>query len=128
MSIGATVVADYADVLAADPVSGGPAIQDESIIGASAPKFFDRGNKRFQRKFRHTKEWPDNKQSAAWYMTDGPALCGVADVFFTHMDYLGGETTWKVSGAKVEISIKEPICVTTESEITITGGLPVLQP
>jgi hypothetical protein len=127
MTIGATVVADYSDVLAADPVSGGPLIQDENIAGASAPKFFERGNKRFQRKFKLTKEWPDNKQSAAWYMTDGPALCGVADVFMTHMAYDGTQDTWKVAGAKVEITVKEPIGVTTESDITITGGLPVLQ-
>lgn len=127
MTIGVTVVADYPDVLAADPVSGGPVIQDESIAGALAPKFFDRGNKRFARRFRLTKEWPDNKQSAAWYMTDGPSLCGVANVLFTHMDYSGTETSWKVSAAKVEITVKEPIGVTTESEIVITGGLPIIQ-
>ncbi len=128
MTIGATVVADYTDVLAADPVSGGPLIQDENIAGSDAPKFFDRGNKRFVRKFKLTKIWPDNKQSEQWYMTDGPALCGVADVLMTHMAYDGTEATWKMAGAKVEITIAEPIGPTTISDITITGGLPVLQP
>ena len=118
----------YDDAVKVEPVSGGKSIMAVNGYGALRETFIDLGNIMPVRKFTMTREHDTNTDATSWYMIDGLAYEGVADVTIAHTDYSGVETDWLITGAKVEITIDEPIGVTTTTHITITGGPAVVQP
>ena len=118
----------YNDAVKADAVNGGKSIMAVNGYGAPREMFIDLGNIMPVRKFTMTREHITNTDATSWYMVDGLAYEGVADVTIAHTDYEGVETDWLITGAKVEITIDEPIGVSTTTHITITGGPAVVQP
>lgn len=132
--IGADSIADYSDVVSRDPVEGGPHVQQEALaspatpLGNSATMFrAARGNLAINRSFKLTKEFADNKQSCDWFETAAQNFSGVADITFTHKDYAGVETSYKVSNASIKVIVQEPIGVTCQATIQVSGGAAVLQ-
>src|SRR5580704_5935308 len=117
----------------ADGVKLEPTSQHRNVMaiegyGAAGIVFLDLGALANTFKFTMTRTHPDNTTSTAWYVTDAIAYAGVADVTLTHTDYSGNETSWMMAGAKIELTVDEPIGVTTTTHITITGGVVTLQP
>ena len=117
----------YNDAVKAEPLNGGRSIMEISGYGAPDVAFLDLDVQSVTRKFTMQREHPDNTTSTAWYMTDAIAYEGVNDVTITHIDGGGVETSWLIPGAKVLITVDEPINVSTITHITITGGNAVIQ-
>jgi hypothetical protein len=128
---GRTSLADYDDVVARDPVSGGPVIDKQDLavsVGATnAPFQVARGNYYIKRGFKLTKEFATNKLSCDWFELAAQTYSGIADVIFTHKDYSGVETKYKVFSAHVEVTADEPIGVCCQAKVSVSGGLAILQ-
>ena len=125
ISIGGSTFADYADVLKQDAVAGGHHWQDFPGYGAAAESHIDLGNRKIARKMSVHKIHSTNGDAADWFMTGALAFEGVADVIIYHRDNAGTESNWTIANAKVEVTVEEPINVSTTTHLTITGGAAV---
>ena len=130
ISIGSTPLCDYDDAVKGDPITGGPHISEEPLalaLGSSdSPLFQNLGNVNWQRSFAIVHEHADNAAAVAWYLNGAAALAGVADVTLTH-NWNAVETVWKITAAKVQLHVDEPIGVSTTTKLTINGGVAVEQ-
>lgn len=117
----------YNDAVKAEPLDGGRSIMTVEGYGAPNVAFLDLAVQTVTRKFTMQREHPDNTASTAWYMTDAIAYTGVNDVTVTHIDIGGVETSWLIPGAKILITVDEPINVSTTTHITLTGGSAMIQ-
>lgn len=129
--IGSNTLADYSDVVSRQPITGGPTIQSEPLAmqsGQTEAQFqIARGNYTIQRGMTLTKEFSTNKLSCDWFETAAQTFNGVYDVYITHKDYAGVETTYKITSAAVEVTAEEPIGVSVQASVSIVGGLAVVQ-
>ena len=130
ISIGSSELCNYEDAVKADPISGGPWISEDAVAlvlgAANAPLFQNLGNTNLARGFSIVREHADNADAVAWFLNGSAQFNGVADVTLTHQ-WNGEETSWKISAAKVLVSVEEPIGVSTTTKLTINGGLAVEQ-
>ena len=122
ISIGGASFADYTDILQPEGIGGGPTILKIPGYGAAAPMYLNLGNNERPRRFTMTRTHASDTAAHAWYQTATATWAGVANVVLTHIDYSGTETTYTITGAKVEIEVETPIGPTTTTRITITGG------
>jgi hypothetical protein len=129
LKIGGVLVADYTDDVQALATGGGKNIETVNGYGAAAPVFLDHGNFAGVQRFKVVKEWADDAAAQSWYETGKASYDGVADVLVIRRKILagGGTLVWKLSGAKIELQIEEPLLSLTITNFTFTG-LPVLQP
>ena len=128
VEIGSDTLVDYTDVCKREPNNGGLLWQDVDGFRAESQIHFARGNRRIKRVFTLTREHESNAAAVAWFEIDALVFERVDDVVITHKDYTGAETACEIAGAKIEITVDEPIGVATTTHITITGGAAVLQP
>jgi hypothetical protein len=124
ITIGGSDFAGYTDIVTPDDNGGGPNILEIQGYGAAAPVFLNLGNFRLARKFTMTREHDTDTHAHDWFQTAAADWSGVADVVLTHMDYAGVETTYTIDGAKVELSVAQPIGPTTITKLAFTGGVP----
>lgn len=122
ISIGGAAFADYTDILQPEGIAGGPNIIDVNGYGASAAMFLNLGNAKLARRFTMTREHATDTLAHAWYQAAAAVWAVVANVVLTHQDYAGVETTFTITGAKVEIEVATPIGPTTTTKLTFTGG------
>lgn len=120
--IGTETLADYADIVARAPISGGPIIHNEPLVGSANRFRASRANWEIRRDFVIVKEHANNKVSADWYETCVQTFAGLYDVWITHKDHSNVETTYKIASAEVQIETDEPIGVTTVSRVSVLGG------
>lgn len=122
ISIGGSSFADYTDICEPEGESGGPNILEIPGYGAAAPLFLNLGNSRIPRRYLLTRQHATDTAAHAFYKTAVATWSGVATAVLTHIDYSGTETTYTITGAKVELEMLEIFGYTTVSRITITGG------
>ena len=122
-TIGGSAFAAYTDIFEPqDGAGGGPYIIEVLGYGAAAPVYLNRGNLRIPRAFLLTREHATDTLAEAFRQTAIATWSGVATVVLTHIDYSGAETSFTITGAKVELGQPQRIGPTTITRITITGG------
>jgi hypothetical protein len=121
LTVGATALVTYADVMTGFTSGGGPLMQVEALLDATVPVRFDRKNTIVELSFTLTKEHADNAASASFFVLAPITYGGIHDVTLTHKSHAGAETDWTIDNAEVEIKVQDPIGVTTISQVTIRG-------
>lgn len=122
ITIGGDTFGDTSDVIHPDDITGGPNIVPLQGYGASAPVYLNFGNLALVRSFTMTRTHATDTDAHDWHQTAAATFAGVATVILTHVDYEGASSSWTITNAKVEITVSEPIGVSTTTKIKITGG------
>jgi len=122
-TIGGTAFADYTDIFEPQDSSGaGRNIMEVQGYGAASPVFVDLGNLKIPRAFLLTREHSTDTLAEAFRQGAVNSWSGVATVVLTHIDYSGTETTFTITGCKVEIQQPVRIGKTTMTKLVFTGG------
>ncbi|MGH8023109.1 MAG: hypothetical protein ACRED1_05990 [Limisphaerales bacterium] len=96
--------------------------------GAESKVIVALGNLQAQGVIMMTKYHATAEEAFAWFMTAPGSFNGVNDLLVSKQCGDGTTVSWLDSGAKVVVSVEEPLNFCTTTRLEFAGGVPALQP